>query len=152
MQLTFRSAQERPEDFFNILQEDWRVLIAPYWEVYKPTSTIYVLEVDQEVVAGGIVFGTASPDMTDFEKENGKIYFALGYLYIGFLWVIPEYRGAKLGSQWLSLLKKQKKNQSFWLTIEEEHLKAFYKKNDFMCVAENTQEGHEEWLMVYVPK
>lgn len=152
MKVVFRSAQECPHDFFGILPEDWRLLIVPYWGVYKATSIIYVLERDNEVIAGGIVFTSASPDMTDFEKENAKIYFALGYLYIGFLWVSPAHRGERLGSTWLGRLKKQNKNQSFWLTIEEDGLKGFYEKNGFKCVAENSMEGGAEWLLVYRPK
>ena len=151
MHVSLRSAQNTPNDFFSILPEDWRCLIAPYWEGYKANSTIYVLENHKEIVGGGIVFASASPDMTHFEKTQGKVYFDLGYLYIGFLWVIPEYRGRELGSKWLSLLKEQNKNQSYWLTIEEENLKAFYKKNGFECVAESDSTT-KEWLLVYKSK
>ncbi|MEA1785982.1 GNAT family N-acetyltransferase [Arenibacter sp. GZD96] len=149
MELTFTSAQNSPTDFFNVLPEDWRLLIAPYWDTYAPTSTIYVLKCDTEVVAGGILFGSVSPDMTPFEKEHGHIYFALGYLYIGFLWVVPKWRGAHLGSTWLQELKKEHKHQAFWLTIEEESLKEFYIKNGFQCIAENKLQGNSEWLLIY---
>lgn len=152
MQVNLRSAQDTPNDFFTILPEDWRCLIAPYWEGYKATSTIYVMENHKEVIAGGIVFASSSPDMTHFEKTHGKVYFDLGYLYIGFLWVAPEYRGKEMGSKWLSLLKEQNKNRSYWLTIEEENLKAFYKKNGFECVAESDSTTAKEWLMVYKSK
>ena len=151
MQVSLRSAQDSPNDFFNILPEDWRCLIAPYWDGYKATSTIYVLENAKEIVGGGIVFASASPDMTHFEKAHGKVYFDLGYLYIGFLWVAPEYRGKELGSKWLSLLIEQNKNQSYWLTIEEENLKAFYEKNGFECVAESDSTT-KEWLLIYKSK
>lgn len=152
METTLRPLQGIPNEFFDILPEDWRCLIAPYWERYSPTSTIYILEKEKEVLAGGIVFGSSSPDMTTFEKAHGKVYFKLGYLYIGFLWVVPEHRGKALGSEWLSLLKKRNKKQSYWLTIEEERLKTFYKKNGFECVAESVLTSNKEWLLIYKAK
>lgn len=149
MQVNLRSAQHNPNDFFAILPEDWRCLIAPYWDKYKATSTIYVLENNDEILGGGIVFASSSPDMTNFEKTHGKVYFDLDYVYIGFLWVVPEYRGKELGSKWLSLLKQQNKNQSYWLTIEDEKLKDFYKRNGFECVAESDSTTTKEWLLIY---
>jgi hypothetical protein len=151
MDIQFSNTTDNPEQFFNILPEDWRVLIAPYWEDYKNSAKIYVLKENEEVVAGGLVFSKSLPDMSDFEKSV-QYLFSEGYFYIGFIWVPTHLRNRQLASQWLTLLKKQDPTQKYWLTIEEEWLKHFYEKNGFDLIEESNDAANKEWLYTWRPK
>jgi len=148
MKIQFSNATESPEQFFNMLPEDWQVLIVPYWESYKDDAKIYVLKENDEVVAGGLVFSKSLPDMSDFEKSL-QYLFSEGYLYLGFIWVPLDKRNRQLASQWLTLLKNQDPNQKYWLTIEEPWLKHFYEKNGFKLIKESDGTEDKEWLYVY---
>jgi hypothetical protein len=151
MNLQFCNATENPEQFFNIMPEDWQALIVPYWESYKDAAKIYVLKENEEVVAGGLVFSRSLPDMSDFERSLQHL-FKEGYLYIGFIWVPLHKRNRQLASQWLTLLKKQDPTQKYWLTIEEEWLKHFYEKNGFVLIDESNDATNKEWLFTWGPK
>lgn len=148
MNIQFNNATESPEQFFNLLPEDWRILIEPYWESYKDSAKIYVLKENEEVVAGGLVFSKSLPDMSDFEKSL-QYLFTEGYLYLGFIWVPEHQRNRQLASQWLTLLKSQNPDQKYWLTIEEEWLKHFYEKNGFKLIKESNDADNKEWLYAY---
>ena len=102
-------------------------------------------------MAGGIVFRSAPPNMTDFEIGEGHKYVELGFKYIGFLFVDQKYRNQALGSKWLSALKEEFPNESYWLTIEEVGLKSFYEKNGFKCVSESKDSNNQEWMFTYQP-
>lgn len=147
MNLQFSNTTDNPEQFFNILPEDWKVLIEPYWEDYKDFAKIYILKEADEVVAGGLVFSKSLPDMSDFERSLQHL-FKEGYLYIGFIWVPVHKRNLQLASQWLTLLKKQNPAQKYWLTIEEEWLKHFYEKNGFVLIKESSDDDNKEWLYI----
>lgn len=151
MDIQFTNATESPEQFFNMLPEDWQALIVPYWENYKDAAKIYVLKEADEVVAGGLVFSKSLPDMSDFERSQQHL-FSEGYLYIGFIWVPTHKRNQQLASQWLTLLKNQNPKQKYWLTIEEEQLKYFYEKNGFVLIEESDNEDDKEWLFTWRPK
>ncbi len=151
MNIQFSNATDNPEQFFNILPQDWQVLIVPYWESYKDAAKIYVLKENKEVVAGGLVFSISLPDMSDFERAQQHL-FSEGYLYIGFIWVPEHKRNQQLASQWLTLLKNKNPNQKYWLTIEEAWLKHFYEKNGFVLVEESTDAENKEWLFAWRPK
>ncbi len=142
------SVTESPEQFFNLLPDDWKPYIVPYWEDYKDAAKIYVLKKNEEVVAGGLVFSKSLPDMSDFERAQQHL-FKEGYLYIGFIWVPLDKRNRQLASQWLTLLKNQDPTQKYWLTIEEEWLKHFYEKNGFVLVEECNNANNKEWLYVF---
>jgi hypothetical protein len=148
MKIQFSNATESPEQFFNMLPDDWQILIVPYWESYKDDAKIYVLKENDEVVAGGLVFSKSLPDMSDFEKSL-QYLFSEGYLYLGFIWVPLDKRNRQLASQWLTLLKNQDPNQKYWLTIEEPWLKHFYEKNGFKLIKESDGTEDKEWLYVY---
>ncbi|MFA5296954.1 MAG: hypothetical protein WC389_01960 [Lutibacter sp.] len=150
MDIQFSNATNSPEQFFNILPEDWKSLIVPYWDNYKDVAKIYILKDDDEVVAGGLVFSKSLPDMSDFERSL-QYLFSQGYLYIGFIWVPEHKRNKQLASQWLTLLKNQDPKQKYWLTIEEEWLKYFYEKNGFKLIEESNDADDMEWLYTYVP-
>lgn len=151
MHKQFSNATNKPNQFFNILPNDWQGLIVPYWDNYKQAAKIYVLKENEEVVAGGLVFSKSLPDMSDFERSL-QYLFTKGYLYIGFIWVPEHKRNRNLASQWLTLLKNKNPNQKYWLTIEEEWLKHFYEKNGFKLIKESDDAGEKEWLYIYEPK
>ena len=151
MNIQFINATENPEQFFNLLPDDWKALIEPYWDSYKNAAKIYVLKENDEVVAGGLVFSKSLPDMSDFEQSLQHL-FSEGYLYIGFIWVPEHQRNRQLASQWLTLLKGQYPNQKYWLTIEEEWLKHFYEKNGFKLIQESDGGDNKEWLFTWRPK
>jgi hypothetical protein len=142
------NATNNPEQFFNMLPNDWKPYIVPYWDSYKDSAKIYVLKENEEVIAGGLVFSKSLPDMSDFERSLQHL-FKEGYLYIGFIWVPLDKRNKNLASQWLTLLKNQNPTQKYWLTIEEEWLKHFYEKNDFVLVEESNDADDKEWLYVF---
>lgn len=148
MNIQFINVTDCPEQFFNMLPEDWQVLIVPYWKSYKDVAKIYVLKENEEVVAGGLVFSKSLPDMSDFERAQQHL-FSEGYLYIGFIWVPLHKRNRNLASQWLTLLKNQDPTQKYWLTIEEAWLKHFYEKNGFVLIEESDNADNKEWLYTY---
>jgi len=147
----FRVLETEADVFFRILPEEWQKVIAPVWGDYKDHAFIYVLKNAKEIMAGGIVFKGEPPNMTFFEMEKGEIYVALGYYYIGFLFVDPNYRSQSMGSKWLEEIKNKYPDRSYWLTIEEEGLRSFYEKNGFKCVAESQDPSPAEWMFVYTP-
>ncbi|NQV78477.1 MAG: GNAT family N-acetyltransferase [Lutibacter sp.] len=150
MTLEFINLNKSPKQFFDILPADWQAIIVPEWDAYKKKSAIYVLKDENEIVAGGIVFSNNHPEMTDFEQSFQHLS-SEGYLYIGYLWVIPQKRNQQLASKWLDKLKEENKNQKYWLTIEEEPLSYFYKKNGFKLLKESTNSASKEWLLTYNP-
>lgn len=138
------------QDFFQLLPTDWKNSIIPFWDNYATNSNIYLLYDDDKVIAGGIVFYTCSPDMMYNELEAEK-WFDSGYLYLGFIWVVEEYRSKKIGSKWLQALMKKFPTQKFWLTVDEENLAFFYIKNGFKLITTLKNGNDTEWLLTYEP-
>ena len=151
MNIEFSNVTDTPEAFFNMLPDDWKVHIVPYWDNYKDSAKIYILKEGHEVVAGGLVLSKSLPDMSDFEHSLQHL-FSEGYLYIGFIWVPEHNRNRQLASRWLTLLKNHDPNQKYWLTIEEQPLKYFYEKNGFNLIKESNDADDKEWLFTYEPK
>jgi diamine N-acetyltransferase len=143
----FIDSTEKPNSFFNILPENWKVEITPFWEDYKNSSIIYTLEIEEMVIGGGIVFSKVSPDSQAYKRDAQQL-FQRGLLYFGFLWINPEHRGNDFGSVWISELKRFHPKKKFWLSIEEEGLKKFYEKNDFKTFKEVSLPSIKEWIMV----
>ncbi len=137
--------------FFNLLPEDWNNEISITWNTYSKNATIYVLEGKDKIMAGGIVFSICPPDML-YNPLEAKKWFDQGYLYIGFIWVVEEFRNKKVGSKWIKSLINKFPQQKFWLTIEEESLKFFYIKNGFSLVKTLQNDNNKEWLLIYEPK
>lgn len=149
--MELRVLKNEADVFFSILPEEWQTVIGPVWKDWEDNAHIYVLRNTSEIMAGGIVFYAAPPKMTHFEIDKGAPYLALGYYYIGFLYVAPNYRNQSLGSKWLEAIKNKYPKRSFWLTIEEEGLRSFYEKNGFKCVAKSEDPSTPEWMFVYTP-
>ncbi len=135
-------------EFFKILPKDWQDGIVPFWERYKETTKCYVLLDNNQIIAGGLVFSTCPPDMLYAEAESNT-WLHKGYQYLGFIFVIEERRQQNLGSLWLSELKAMHPKQSYWLTIEDLKLDAFYVKNGFQRRKYLYNNGVEEGLYVF---
>lgn len=150
MDLKFSNFNKTPQKFFDILPLDWQEIVVSQWEKYKSTASIYVFKELEELIAGGIVFEKGHPNMTPFEKSHNYLYDE-NYFYIGFVWVIPEKRNQQLASKWLVKLKEENKKQKYWLTIEEESLTYFYKKNGFKLIAESKNVIPKEWIFTFKP-
>lgn len=142
--------QSNNQDFFQLLPTDWKNSILPFWDNYVDNSSIYLLFDNDKIIAGGIVFHTCSPDMMYNELEAKK-WFDNDYLYLGFIWVVEEYRNKKIGSKWLQALMKKFPTQKFWLTIDEENLAFFYIKNGFKLIKSLKNGNDDEWLLTYKP-
>lgn len=135
-------------DFFNILPIDWQETILPFWETYKDTTKCYVLQENDKLIAGGLVFSECPPDML-YAKEEVNNWFKKGYLYLGFIYVLEEKRGQNLGSLWLSNLKSKFPKQKYWLTIEDLGLDGFYTKNGFVKVKSLFNDNQEEIIYCF---
>lgn len=147
MEHSFKETTDKPERFFSILPADWQESIVPFWTTYEQTARIFVLESATEVVGGGIVFSTVSPDCQPAFQAEAQQWFDQGYLYIGFLWIAEQHRDKQLGSKWLRNLFSLMPDQSFWLSIDELKLASFYKRNGFELIKQVELDYYPEWVM-----
>lgn len=145
--IRFRETTKNAKEFFALLPYDWQESIVPEWKKYKKSALIYTLHNNLELLAGGIIFYNAAPDM-EYNHATAKYWFSKDYFYIGFLWVVEKYRGHQLGSVWLHELFKTMPQQNFWLSIEDPKLQTFYKKNGFRLIKKLKTEEGDEWIMV----
>lgn len=150
MEIQFEKLKGNPNQFFDILPTEWKNLIVPNWIYYKKMATIYVIKDNNEIISGGIVFSNKLNEMTTFELEYEHL-FSNGYLYLGYLWVPEHKRNQQLATKWLTYLKGLNPQQKYWLTIEEEQLNYFYKKNGFKLYAESNDndDNLKEWIFTY---
>jgi len=144
----FKIYSEQANSFLEILPVDWQEEIVPFWENYKKTTSIYVLEENNQILAGGLIFSECPPDM-EFFKIEAQEFFEKGYFYLGFLWVPEHLRNHNLGTLWLNALKQLDPNQKYWLTIEEEKLRYFYEKNEFEYCQLVQNKLIKEQLLIY---
>ncbi|MBI9040010.1 hypothetical protein [Lutibacter sp.] len=153
MEIQFEKLKGNPNQFFDILPNDWKISIVPNWIFYKKTATIYVIKENNEIICGGIVFTEKLKEMTPFEISHAYL-FADGFNYLGYIWVAEHKRNLQLATTWLSYLKALNPNQKYWLTIEEEQLNYFYKKNGFKLFSESHNDFDntiKEWIFTYTP-
>ncbi len=143
----FSKLEKNVAPFFDILPEDWSCEIAPVWAIYEGDSEVYVLTEDGEVIGGGILFSTASPDL-QYSGHAAKEWFEKGYKYLAYFYIVPSRRGVGLGRKWLDELHKLKPHQSLFLTIEEHSLAEFYQKAGFRLHQKIATEAGTEWLLV----
>ena len=134
--------------FFNMLPVDWQESILPFWDTYKNTTQCYVLQENDELIAGGLVFSECPPDML-YAKEEADTWFKKGYLYLGFIYVSEAKRGQNLGSMWLSHIKNINPLQKYWLVIEDLGLHNFYIKNGFKKEKILNNKGQEEVIYCF---
>lgn len=143
----FKELETNPQEFFEILPQDWQDEIVPFWNDFTTDAKIYSLEDNTNIIGGGIVFYKSPPNFKYFESE-AKDWFDKGYLYLGFIWIAEEHRNKNLGSFWLDQLKTQNINRHFFLLTEEDYLQHFYEKNGFIRVKSVQNEDHEESLYI----
>jgi diamine N-acetyltransferase len=136
-----------PQDFFSILPPDWQREIAPVWENYQTSAKIKTLNINKQVIGGGILFSTVSPDTMQY-KEEALHWFGLGYVYIGFLFIAEKYRGKNYGSLWLHEVEKHTQHNKFWLTIDDYELVKFYEPNGFQLVKKISLPDWDEWVLI----
>ncbi len=148
MNIVFKEYTTKAAPFFAILPTDWQEDIVPVWGDYKNNTQIYVLEENNTVIGGGMVFSTLPPDLQTV-PEIAEKYYQKGLLYLAFIWVNETHRKKGLGSFWLTQLQKQHPTQGFWLTIDDIKLKAFYENLGFKLREKFLNNGHEEWVMEY---
>ncbi len=122
--LRFRELIKEPQQFFKMLPQDWQDEIVPFWTDYKDASQIYIIEDENHIMGGGIVFQKSPPHFEYFENDANK-WFDEGYLYLGFIWISAQYRNKNLGSF---------------------RLHHFYLKNGFTCKQSFITKDHVEWL------
>lgn len=146
MAIHLTESTQQAQRFFNILPPDWQESIIPFWPSYQNNARIFVLEKSVEVIGGGIVFSTVSPDTMPYQDEAQK-WVDIGYLYIGFLWIDEKYRDQKLGSRWIQEVLKTFPQQAFWLTIDDLKLLPFYERNGFKLIKMVELESHNEWVL-----
>ncbi|QQS50572.1 MAG: GNAT family N-acetyltransferase [Bacteroidota bacterium] len=132
--------------FFQFLPSDWALEIEPYWNKYQASSQIFVLEEHNQIVAGGIVFSTLSPD-TLYYGNHAQKWFQKGYLYIGFLFVCEQRRNEGLGSKWVQEVRQNLEGKKLWLAIDDYGLVNFYSKLGFELVDTLEYRNRTEWVM-----
>jgi GNAT superfamily N-acetyltransferase len=134
--------------FIDLLPLEWQEGIQSIWKKNKEHALIYVLEQDNEICAGGIVFSALTPEMEVY-KEEARYWFLKGYLYIGYVWVPENKRNKNYGSLLLKNLLLMDPKQHYWLTTEEQQLRYFYEKAGFTYVKTMRFQDLEEELFVY---
>jgi diamine N-acetyltransferase len=148
--IQFCDSTASPHRFWSILPPDWCEEIEPMWSSY-PTANIYTLETDAEVVGGGILFRTVSPD-TAVYFQFAQAQFDAGYEYLAYIWIDPAHRGKSLGSEWLRHVHTRHPTQCFWLTIEDYSLVHFYERSSYKLGERLDLEASSEWVMRRKPE
>lgn len=136
-----------PTLFFDILPADWQEEIVSHWEDYRYSARVFTLEKKDEILGGGILFSTVSPDTRSY-REEAQYWLDRGYLYIGFLWIAEPQRGRGLGSRWLEWVQEILPDSKYWLTIDDYELAPFYERHGFRVVQKIDVGAWEEWILV----
>lgn len=137
-----------PFPFFSLLPKDWTDGLVPNWNLLKNNATVFVLENDTEICAGGIIFSKITPEM-DSCKEDALYYFSKNYLYVGYVWVPENKRNRNYGFNWFKELFKADKNKHYWLVTEDKMLRKFYEKIGFVYQKTINFNEEEEELFCY---
>src|SRR5690606_5525932 len=133
MNMVLEDISKNPSQFISLLPSDWEEGLASI-EVKKILkSKFYVLKIDDEICAGGVVFPEVLSEM-DVYKDEASYLFSKGYLYVGYVWVPLEKRGKNYGTLWLNKLLEHDLKKRYWLTIEDAKLKCFYEQAGFEYV------------------
>lgn len=130
--MRFQKIFKPTAQFFDFLPIDWQSELLPQWDELSQSAEVYGLYKDDSLdslATMGIIFKSHLPRLTPFEKAIQSEL--TGYLYIGYVYTIPQYRGTGYASLWFDALKLHFPKHNFWLTIEEPELAGFYKKNGF---------------------
>ncbi|WP_162558648.1 GNAT family N-acetyltransferase [Robertkochia solimangrovi] len=144
--IKFYQADQRIEEFFAMLPADWQESIVPDWDLYKKDTSLFIGDENGRIVAGGLLFTKSAPEMESFANTASEL-FLHGAVYLGYIWVPETERGKGLGSAWLQHVQHIFPQKTFWLTIEDESLIAFYERNGYRLIKENRLTG--EWLLIH---
>ena len=151
----FSRLESSPQQFFEILPDDWSVEIGPAWPGYEETASVYVIRYLEKIIGGGILFSTPSPDVSYYDTAGLSLlmkWFENGYAYIAYFFVLEKYRGMGLGMKWLTELFRAYPAKGFFLTIDDLSLVGFYEKAGFDLKGEIILKDHKEWLLVRGPE
>ena len=110
--------------FTSLLPLDWRDELRLQGPKNQGVQSVFTLNKNGAIVAGGIVFNQMALNPTTLEFLHGRDLFAAGHLYLGFVWVVPSHRSLGFGAQLLNHIAKV--CPKLWLTIEDLSLKSFY--------------------------
>jgi len=135
-----------PQPFFTLLPSDWQEELASLWPDVNGNSTLLGLELDGDLIGGGMVLRRPTPD-TQAYAELAQSLFDRGLLYIAYLWISPEHRGHDYGGCWLQAVRARFAGKGFWLAIEDRGLRRFYQKHGFIVADTVTNAGCREWIM-----
>ncbi len=134
-----------PSEFFNILPQDWRDDLLPQWQDLEGTSDVFVVKYRADVISGGIVFHQMLPQLSAVEFQASMLFKNVPY--IGYIYTQPEYRSLGAASFWFHALFNRRKNQSYWLSIEDLRLSFFYQKFGF-SLYEFKEQSIDEYIMI----
>lgn len=134
--------------FFDLLPKEWQESIQSSIHDFKDNATLYVLEENNTLLAGGIVFSKQLQEM-DAYKDEAHEWFSKHHLYIGYVWVPVEKRNHSYGSLWFEHLFQKDVTQHYWLTTEETSLRYFYEKIGFTFLKTLRNGDIQEELFVY---
>lgn len=138
------------DEFLTGMPEEWRLDFCMYLENSVDRMELFTITEQGHILGGGMLFKGLPPEMKIFEKEV-EPFVERGYLYIGFLFVVPEYRGQNIGSTWLGCIKTLYGDKGFWLTVEEPGLVSFYEKSGFKWTDTLIQGQICEELLIWEP-
>ena len=147
--IAFSDYTKKARSFFAFLPPDWRAEIVPHWSAIRSSVAVYVLAEEGEILAGGMVFSSVSPDTRAYRTRAMRL-FGRGCLYIGYLYVASDRRGRGLGSRWLKELFRTHPGQSYWLSVEEEGLVDYYARAGFQLQETVDLPTGREWILVRV--
>ena len=142
---------DEPHLFFDILPEDWKSEISSNWNEFAPVVKVIGIRLKGQIIGGGLVFSDYTSE-TDSYPLVAQHYFNNNFLYIGYLWVAPDFRRQNQGDYWLNKVFCMFSDHPFWLSIEEVGLSKFYLRNQFTLEREMMFDGKTDWIYVRKPE
>lgn len=142
---------ENPQSFINILPDHWKSELELNWEEFSPVVKVIGIRLNDQIIGGGLVFSGYTSE-NDSYLEIAQHYFDNEHLYIGYLWVEPEFRGKNHGDYWLNKVFCMFPDSPFWLSIDDTDLSKFYLRNQFMIEREMMFHGKTDWIYVRKPE
>lgn len=133
------------DSFFSFLPEDWRSELLPQWDHLKSTSPVFTLGSKESIHCMGIIFEHEPPRFSRYEQKHASQY--RDYVYLGYLYTIPEYRQQSRARYWVETIKELYKSRGIWLAIEDLSLQIFYEKLGFIA----TEASYEDEQIYYLP-
>lgn len=133
------------DSFFSFLPEDWRSELLPQWDYLKSTSPVYTLGSNESIHCMGIIFEHEPPRLSKYEQAHASQF--CDYVYLGYLYTVPEHRQQSRARYWVETIKERYKSRGMWLAIEDLGLQIFYEKLGFAA----TEASYEDERIYYLP-